>query len=179
MDVNELDAFQHLEVTTMEDEGNNEMDTDELVEEASSSPSDTAAFGALVEACNNNNAGGNDNADTAMNEDDTELDASPPKAEDDVFVDSKVETTNAPQEPEETIAASSFDAAAAAVEACNNTDVITRGRNKLFNEEKIELVARSDSRSVSRSPGGKVTIEVSRANSYVGETYYFSDVLLN
>jgi len=49
-----------------------------------------------------------------------------------------------------------------------------RGRNKLFNEEEIELVARSDSRSVSRSPGGKVTIEVSRANSYDGETYYLS-----
>ena len=53
-----------------------------------------------------------------------------------------------------------------------------RGRNKLFNEEEIELVARSDSRSVSRSPGGKVTIEVSRANSYDGETYYFSVELL-
>ena len=52
-----------------------------------------------------------------------------------------------------------------------------RGRNKLFNEEEIELVARSDSRSVSRSPGGKVTVEVSRANSYDGETYYSVELL--
>ena len=146
----ELDASQHLEGTTMEEDGTNEMDTDELVEEASSSPSDTAAFGAAVEACNNNNAGGSNNgkclfftlrlfnvcicllihsqseiskagkrkledciqeenenkkirSDTAMNKDDTELDASPPnaavndvvveRAKDDVCVDSKVETT--------------------------------------------------------------------------------------
>jgi len=70
-----------------------------------------------------------------MNKDDTELDVSPPnaavndvvveRAKDDVCVDSKVETTNAPQEPKETIAVSSLDAAATAVEACNTTDVIT------------------------------------------------------
>ena len=70
-------------------------------------------------------------SDMAMNKDDTELDASPPnaavndvvveRAKDDVCVDSKVETTNAPQEPEETIAASPLDAAATPVE----TDVIT------------------------------------------------------
>ena len=66
----------------------------------------------------------------AMNKDNTELDAPPnaavndvvvERAEDDVCVDSKVETTNAPpQEPEETIAASPLDATATAVEACNN-----------------------------------------------------------